>query len=156
MVFFSIGLPGRFAEFCDTLTLRLAECSLGGIGYGAFSTLDDIACAAIRAEAPHLVAALRRPVVRLQTEIVNSGRPFLVALGGVYSAVGELVRRPGYDLITATREVASSCAAILNLAAAPGALVLSDESRSDPIAVATAIATPFWFCSRCARHCAGR
>lgn len=145
MIFFSVGLPGRFAEFCDTLMLRLAERSLGAIGYDAFSTLDDIACATIRAETAHLVAALRQPVVRLQTEIVQSGRPFLVALGDIYSAVDELARRPGYDRIAATREVASSCAAMLTLAAAPGALVLSNEGRGDPAAMAAAIAGHFGF-----------
>ena len=99
MIFFSVGLPGRFAEFCDELTLQLAKRSFGAIGYGAFSTLDDIACAAIGAEIPHLMAVLRQPVVRLQTEIVKSGRPFLVALGDIHSAIGGLVQRPGYDQI---------------------------------------------------------
>lgn len=145
MIFFSVGLPGWFAEFCDALLVQLAKRSFGAIGYGAFHMLDDIACAAIRAETPHLVAALRQPVVRLQTEIVKSGRPFLLALGDIYSTVGELARRPGYDRIAATREVASSCAAMLTFAAAPGALVLSSEGRDDPTALATAIARHFGF-----------
>jgi len=123
--------------------LRLAERSLGPISYGAFSTLDDIACAAIRAETPHLGVALRQPVVRLQTEIVQSGRPFIVALGDVYAALGDLVQRPGYDQVAATREIASSCAAMSTLAAAPGALVLSCKDAHDPIALAGAVARHF-------------
>jgi hypothetical protein len=145
MIFFSVGLPGRFAEFCDALTLRLVEQSLGATGHGAFNTLEDIARAAIRSETAHLVAGLRQPVVRLQTEIVQSGRPFLVTLGDVYSAVRELAQRPGYDQIAATREVASSCAAMLTLATAPKALVLPDECRGDPTALAAAIARHFGF-----------
>ena len=61
MIFFSVGLPGRFSEFCDALTLRLAERSLGDVSAGEFRTLDDIARAAIKADTPHLVAALRQP-----------------------------------------------------------------------------------------------
>jgi hypothetical protein len=92
-----------------------------------------------------LIAVLRQPVVRLQTEIVKSGRPFLMALGDIYSAVEELVQRPGYDQIAATREVASSCAAMLTLAAAPGALILPKEGWGDRTALASAIARHFGF-----------
>lgn len=145
MIFFSVGLPGRFAELCDALTLRLAQRSLGSVALGAFSTLTDIARAAIRTNEAHLVAALRQPVVQLQSEIVESGRPFLVALGDVYAAAGELMQRPGYDAAAATREIAGSCAAVLTLTAAPGALLLSSRDHQDPLELAGLIAAHFGF-----------
>src|SRR4029077_18437806 len=126
MILFSGGLPSRFAELCDALTLRLAERSLGSVTAVMANTLGEVAGAAIRTGAAHLVTSSRQPVVRLQTEIMQAGRPFLVTLGAVHLALHELLQRPGYDLAQATREIAGSCAAMLALAAAPGALVLSN------------------------------
>ncbi len=145
MILFSVGLPSRFAERCDAVTLRLAERGLGAVSAATVNTLDEVAQAAIRTDAAHLVAVSRQPVVRLQTEIIQTGRPFLVTLGAVHSALYELLQRPGYDLALATREVAGSCAALLTLAAAPGALVLSSSAGGDAIALATAIACHFGF-----------
>ncbi len=145
MILFSVGLPSRFAELCDALTLRLAERSLGSVTAGIVNTLDDVARVAISTDAAHLVAATRQPVVRLQTEITQTGRPFLVTLGAVHLALHELLQRPGYDLATATREIAGSCAAMLTLAAAPGALVLSSGGGDDRTALAASIARHFGF-----------
>ena len=62
MIFFSIGLPSRFAELCDALTARLAEHCLGSVALGSFNSFEDIATAAIRSDAAYLVAASRQPV----------------------------------------------------------------------------------------------
>ena len=145
MIFFSIGLPSRFAELCDALTARLTEHCLGSVALGSSNSLEDIATAAIRSEAAHLVACSRQPVVRLQTEIVGAGRPFLVALGDVRSALWDLMQRPGYDIAAATREIASSCAAMLSLTKAPGALLLPGIHGEDPVNLASAIAGHFGF-----------
>jgi hypothetical protein len=144
MIMFSAGLPSRFAELCDALTLHLAARSLGSVTAVTVNTVDELASAAIRTDAAHLVAALRRPVVRLQTEIMQAGRPFLVTLGSVHLALQELMQRPGHGLADATREIAGSCAAMLTLAAAPGALVLS-SGGGDLGALAAAIAGHFSF-----------
>jgi hypothetical protein len=144
MIFFSVGLPSRFAELCDTLILGLAERSLGSVTISKINTIDDVARVAISTDAAHVVAVARQPVVRLQTEVVRTGRPFLVTLGAVDLALRELLQRPGYDLAVATRELASSCAAMLSLAAAPGALVLPSGS-SDLTALAASIARHFGF-----------
>jgi len=145
MIFFSIGLPSRFAEICDALTARLAEHCLGSVASGSFNSFEDIATAVIRSDAAHLVAGSRQPVVRLQTEIVGAGRPFLVALGDVRSALGDLLQRPDYDIAVATREIASSCAAMLTLTKAPGALVLPGAHGENPVRLAAAIAGHFGF-----------
>ena len=145
MIFFSIGLPSRFTQLCDTLITRLAEHSIGSVERGSFNNFDDIATAAIRSDAAHFVAVSRQPVVRLQTEIVQSGRPFAVALGDVRSALHDLVQQPGYDVAAATRELASSCAAMLTLTKAPGALLLPGVHGEDPGRLAAAIAGHFGF-----------
>jgi hypothetical protein len=145
MIFFSIGLPSRFTQLCDALIARLVEHCLGSVELGFFNSFDDIARAAIRCDAAHLVAASRQPVVRLQAEIVESGRPFVVALGDVRAALRDLLQRPGYDIAAATRELASSCAAMLTLTKTPGALLLPGTHGRDPRRLAAAIAGHFGF-----------
>jgi hypothetical protein len=145
MIFFSVGLPGRFAEWCDEVTRRLAVHNLGPVELVALNTLEEVAAAAIRTSAPHLVASSRQPVLRLQTEIRRANRPFLIALGDPRAALHHLVQRRGHDLPAATRAVASSCAAMLTLAATPGGLALSDRDADKPASVARVIADHLGF-----------
>jgi hypothetical protein len=59
-------------------------------------------------------------------------------------ALRDLATRPGFDLVTATRAVASSCASILSCAALPEALVLSAVKYGhDLVSTATMIARHF-------------
>ena len=143
MILFSIGMPSRFAEWCDALTGRLAECSLGAVESATLNTLEELAAIVLRTKASHLVACSRQPVVRLQSEIIASQRPYLVAIGDPRSALRNLSERMGQSVPEATRAVASSCAAILRLTRSPGALVMTGDDTADPIAIGSAIAGHF-------------
>lgn len=140
MVFLSIGLPSRFAEWCDALLVRLVEQKLGSVHAAALNSLEELARAVIRSGSPNLVACSRQPVPRLQNEIVESGHPFLVALGDPRTALRNMILQTGCGLIDATRAVASSCAAMLSIINAPNALVLTPRR---PRAAASAIAKHF-------------
>jgi len=143
MIVFSLGLPSRLADWCDAVIAELIERSSGGVEIVALKTFDDVAAAVIRSSASQIIGSCRQPVLRLQTEIAGANRPFVVAVGDPRTALRDLIQRMGYDLPGATREVASSCAAVLTLTAAPNALVLSDSSVRDPVAAAVAIARHF-------------
>ena len=143
MILFSIGLPSRFTDLCDTVTLHLARHSLGVAEFAALNTLEELAAIVIRMSAAHLVAGCRQPVVRLQTEIVHAGRPFIIALGDPRAALRDMLQHPGVSLADATRAIANSCAAMHTLTAAPGALVLSDNEDRDPKELVAAIARHF-------------
>lgn len=143
MIFFSIGMPSRFAEWCDAVTSRIAEQGFALVERASINTLEELAIAVLRTRASHLVACSRQPVVRLQTEIVQGERPFVVAIGDPRAALRNLSERAGYDVAGATRAVASSCAAMLSLTRAPGALLVSSGDAADSIAVAAAIADHF-------------
>lgn len=143
MIIFSIGTPGRLADWCDALTARLAESAFGAVHRAALNTLDELAVAILGTRAPHMVACSRQPVVRLQTEIIRGRRPFLVAISDPRTALRSLSQRAGYDLVAATRAVASSYAAMLSLTRAPGALVLFEHDIADPAAAAAAVADHF-------------
>src|SRR6266446_777753 len=129
MILFSIGLPSRFTDLCDAITLQLARRSLGMAEIVAANTLEEFAAAVIRTSASNLVVACRQPVVRLQTEVIEAGRPFIVAIGDPRAALRDLLQHPGVSLADATRVVASSCAAMHTLTAAPGAR--SEEHTSE-------------------------
>jgi len=143
MILFSIGLPSRFTDLCDAITLQLARRSLGMAEIVAANTLEEFAAAVIRTSASNLVVACRQPVVRLQTEVIEAGRPFIVAIGDPRAALRDLLQHPGVSLADATRVVASSCAAMHTLTAAPGALVLSGSGDLDPMMLAAEIARHF-------------
>ena len=125
MIFFSIGLPSRFAEWCDELVLHLVERQFGSAEAVALNGLEELAAAVIRARASNLVACCRQPVPRLQTEILQAERPFLVALGDPRAALQNLVTRSGFAIADAVRAVASSCAAMKTITKATNALVLT-------------------------------
>jgi hypothetical protein len=140
MIFFSIGLPSRFAEWCDALLLRVVEHQFGHAQPAALNSLEELAQILIKSRSLCLVACCRQPVARLQNEIINSGRPFLVAFGDPRAALRDLIDRSGLSLVDATRAVASSCAAIRGIAKAPNALALRPGSLDDPLAAAAVIA----------------
>jgi hypothetical protein len=125
MILFSIGLPGRFAEWCDAVIFRLAQRALGPVELVRLNTLDELASAMIRTGAPHFVVCSRQPGGGVQTALAQAARRFIAVLGEPRAALRDLAARPGLDLIAATRAVASSCASILSCAAMPEALVLS-------------------------------
>src|ERR1051325_4978877 len=143
MVFFSIGLPSRFAEWCDQLVLQLVERRFGSAEAVALNGLEELASAVVRTKAGNLVACCRQPVLRLQTEILQAQRPFLVALGDPRAALGNLIEGAGYSLAEATRAVASSCATMLTITKAPSALVLTPDRSLDAYSAAAAIAELF-------------
>jgi hypothetical protein len=143
MIFFSIGLPSRLAEWCDAFLLRLVEHQFGSVQAVALNGLEELAGVVIRTRASNLVACSRHPVVRLQTEVLEAGHPFLIALGDPRVALPNLVDRTGYNLVEATRALASSCAAMLTITKAPHAMVVTPEDARDLPAVAAAIAQHF-------------
>jgi len=143
MVFFSIGLPSRFAEWCDALIVRLVGDHFGSIEVVALNGLEELAAAAIRMQTANLVVCSRQPMPRLQSEILQGGRPFLIALGEPRDALRDLVERGNIDLANATRAVANGCAAMLAITQAAQALVLTSEDTRDLRAAAAAIARHF-------------
>jgi hypothetical protein len=143
MVFFSIGLPSRLAEWCDALIVRLVGDCFGSTEAVSVNGLEELAAAVIRMQSAHLVVGSRQPVPRLQAEILQCGRPFLVALGDPRGALRNLVEQGITDLANATRAVASGCAAMLTINQGAHALVLTSEDARDLPAVAAAIARHF-------------
>lgn len=141
MLFFVIAVPGRFADCCEALTAALVQQVSGAVELTSGDTLDEIARNALFVGASYSVVASRHPRGRLMRALTEAGRPFVVVLDDLRLALADLVRRQGFGIAAATRDIASSCASALCFSALPGALVLrAERDEGDPLATARAIA----------------
>jgi hypothetical protein len=141
MLYFVIGLPGRFTEWCDAATTEIARRALGPTDLVRADTLEEISLAMIRSGASRAVVASRQPGGRLRSALVESGRTFLVVVEDPRTALADAVHRQRNDLCTAIQLVASSCAGITRYVSSPGALALfRDRDGSNLSITAHAIA----------------
>jgi hypothetical protein len=145
MIFFCLGLPGRFAEWCDDVIARLAQ-SIGGnvavqtwpssdemLGFQSLpSALDEVAIKLIREAPAHLVMGARQPDERLRAVLAAGDARFIVALDDPRLAVTEMMARTGAELGMIIRAVANCCPLMMHFASLPGALrVHADRARAD-------------------------
>ncbi len=148
MLFFVIGLPGRFAEWCESATTRLVRREFGSAALIAADTFEEITHTLLHSGGTaHGVVAARHPGGRIRRALAGTGRPFVVVRDDPWASLADLVGRRGLGLAAATRLVAGSCAALGSFAAMPGALVL-DARRDDPVIVAERIAEHLWAMQR--------
>jgi hypothetical protein len=141
MLYFVIGLPGRFTEWCDAATAEIARRALGPTEFVCADTLEEIALAMLRTGASQAVVASRQPGGRLRAALAASGRTFLVVVEDPRTALAEAVQKHPNDVAAAAQLVASSCAGMTHYALSPGALALfRDRDGSNPVITARAIA----------------
>jgi hypothetical protein len=141
MLYFVIGLPGRFTEWCDAATAAIARRALGSTELVRADTLEEISLAMIRSGAARAVVASRQPGGRLRAALVEVGRTFVVVLEDPRIALAEAIHQKGTDLAAAVQLVASSCSSIARYLSSPGALALfRDRVTDDPVGIARAIA----------------
>ncbi|HVC55817.1 MAG TPA: hypothetical protein VND95_07665 [Stellaceae bacterium] len=141
MLLFLMGLPGGFAPWCETLTAELARSAGGPAELIRADTLAEVAASAIATGASCAVVAARHPSGRLRAALVEHRRNFIVALDDPRLALLDLVLGQAVGLADAVQALASSCAALMDCPAAPGALVLHGEHDwPRPAATAAAIA----------------
>ncbi len=147
MLFFVIGLPGRFAERCEVAATRLVQQAFGSSALIAANTFEEVTHSLLHSGGTaHGVVAARHPGGRIRRALAGTGRPFVVVRDDPWAALADLVARRGLGLAAATRLVASSCAALGSFAAMPGALVL-DARSDDPLTAAKRIAAHLGLCS---------
>jgi hypothetical protein len=141
MLYFVIGLPGRFTEWCDAVSVEVARRAIGPTELVRADTLEEISLWMMRTGAPRGVVASRQPGGRLRSALVEAGRGFIVVVEDPRTALVEAVQRRPNDVAAAAQLVASSCAGIIRYISSPGALALfRDRDGSDPVNTARAIA----------------
>lgn len=140
MILFSVGLPGRFAAWCDATIARLVEDRAGPAELMSAETQDEVADNLVRSTAPHLVISSRRPTPPLQVLLADAAA-IVVALDDPRRALHEFVAEQGYDIRLAVRMMAESCATSIVCAGLPGArMIHGDDARYDPVQVMGTIA----------------
>ena len=141
MIFVSVGLPSRFAEWCDSIVATLVQAALGPPALVSGATFEEIALAALRTTERHLVVGVRQPDDAFRSLLGEWGRRVVVALDDPRAAVQNLTLRHGLDWKSALRAAAGSCAALIGTIAIPEALVLrADDHFRDTVATAQAMA----------------
>jgi hypothetical protein len=140
MLYFVIGLPGRFTEWCDAATAAIARRALGPTELVRADTLEEISVAMIRSGASRAMVASRQPGGRLRSALIEAKRTFLVAIEDPRMALAEAVQRQPGDVGSVVQLVASSCAGITRYASSPGALALFRTRAGDPVGTARVIA----------------
>jgi hypothetical protein len=144
MILFSIGLPSPLVEWCDAVIGRLMQSVGTPAEIVSANTLEELALAVIKTEAPHFVVASRLPNDGLRSALTANEKQFVVALDDPRAAYCNLVRRHSYEPVAGTRAVAGSCASLLNYAAMAGGLVLRAEQEGrEPLGTAEAMAQHF-------------
>jgi hypothetical protein len=127
MLFFVMGLPGHFSEWCEAVCVGLVERALGPTPVIHANTLEELALGAMRSGASLGIVSSRQPGGRLRAALVENRRNFIVALDDPAMAIADLVLDHGVELAAATQAVASSCAALIGYRSAPGALILQPD-----------------------------
>lgn len=141
MIFLSVGLPSRFAEWCDGTICALVQAALGPVDLVSANTFEEMGLAFMKSQAPHLVIGARQPTEELRVALSQMGRRFVVALDDPHAAFQNLVTRHGLEWKAAIRAAAGSCASLLRYEAVPGALMLrADREGRNPLATAIIIA----------------
>jgi hypothetical protein len=137
LIFFSLGLPGRLADWCDAVLFRLADRLPGEVvlttwppltkmfGYeGIAPVLDQVAVSLIETGAAHLVVGTRQPDERLRTGLAAANARFVVALDDPRVAVADILSNTSGDLRAVTRAVANSCPLVMQCTSSPGAIAI--------------------------------
>lgn len=156
MIFFSLGLPGRLAEWCDAVLARLAGTAGGAIlttwppltkmlGYDEITpVLDQVAISLIETSAPHLVMGARQPDERLRAALTAVDARFVVALDDPRIAVADILGSANSDVRAVTRAVANSCPLVMRYASSPGAITIRGYQKDfDAVSAVAAIARHF-------------
>lgn len=141
MYSFVFGLPGSFSRWCAQVVAALVERAGGSDRLLCAETLEAFARHAIENHASDAAVCAHRPGGRLRAAVIESGRRFVVAIADPRTVLAELAFGQEVGLADAVQQIASSCAALRGLAAAPGALALHhDRDWPRPAETAAAIA----------------
>jgi hypothetical protein len=127
MVLFSIGVTGRFRDWCEAVIARIAERALGPVTTIRPNNPEELTTALLNGDGGHLLVSPGQPGAWLHRLLLATGKPVVVALDDPRKTASEMMRRHELGLAATVRQVGSGCAALTAWIALPGALVLQAE-----------------------------
>jgi hypothetical protein len=141
MVLFSFGLPGRFGDWCNVVTFRIAASALGSVTAVDANTPEDLATVLIKEEGGSFLVNGRQPPGWLRRVLAATNKPFVISLDDPGVATRELASQVGLEPAGAARLVGCSCVSMMACITLPGALVVhADRDWHQPAETAAAIA----------------
>jgi hypothetical protein len=157
VVFFSIGLQGRFARWCDAVVARLAGHLDGTVtvkswpsltqmlGYDPISSvLQEVALTLIGTNAEHLVIGVRQPDERLCATLAETSTRFVLALDDPRVSFADILSETGAEPRLVTRAIANSCPLMMRYASLPGTLAMTaDRTAADSSGAVLELASHF-------------
>jgi hypothetical protein len=155
LILFSIGLPGRFGEWCDAVVAGLARRLRAEILICRWPTpddmvayrpvapiLDELARLLMQSPSGAIVIGARQADPALCRVLAETRARFVVAIEHPRVAAADLFESTGSEPWPVARAVANSCASLIPYPPLPGALLLhSDASRADPVGTVLNVAT---------------
>jgi hypothetical protein len=157
VVLLSVGLPGRFADWCDAVMVRLAGSSGGEVVCRTWPTLasmfsyqeipsilDELGRMLIGSDVTHIVIGARQPDHELLANLMRSNLRILVVLDDPRVAVADMLAETGAEPRMVVRAVANSCPLVMQYTALAGALTLNGgQAAANPVDAVLAIARHF-------------
>lgn len=157
MLFYTIGLPGRFSAWCHRVSELLIEDIAGEVAsltwppvesmldYGPVpSVLEEFAKLLIGRPGQHAAVSLRHPDQLLRRALTAGESRCLISLDDPRNALADLLSETDADLRLVTRAIANSCISPSQYEGFAGALVMaSTYARDDSVAAVSAIAEHF-------------
>ncbi len=150
MIYFSLGLPGWLAEWCERAIALIADANgrrvTAALAAGG-AAIDDAALCAIR-DGREVVLGARWPDRRLESFLAHTRAQFILAMDDPRISATNMHDPDGVDFIQAARAVANICPLLMNLGKLPGALrVTRTDASTHPIRTLVEIAAHLGFSS---------
>src|SRR6476620_11286758 len=98
MLFFVLGLPGGFAEWCRAATLALVRNATQPATTIRANALDELVIAVMQAGSSHAVVEASCPGGQLRAALVEARKNFLVVLDDPRAALIDLAVGRGVEL----------------------------------------------------------
>ena len=131
MIFFSIGLPSAFAEWCDAFAYSAAFRALETVTIVSANSLEEVGLALMKAGSPNAIVRSRHPDGKLQRALIENAVRYVIALSDPRAAVEDLITKSGYGLPDAVRAVGTSCASMRSFAQNKNALILTGRKGQE-------------------------
>src|SRR5260370_1368687 len=124
MVLFSLGIPGRFDDWCQAAIARVVEMAVGPLTAVIPANPEELALALIGSEGSDVLVKGFFPGAWLRRILVAINKPPIICLDDPRRAACETMSKNGLVVADPARWVGSSCAGIVPRLPLPGGLWL--------------------------------
>lgn len=145
MIVLSVGLPGRFAEWCESLLFEIAAAAIPNPLIFNANSFEEIGRELVANDCTSAVVVIRQPSVSMAQTLNESGKRFLLLLEDPSACAAALSEDHGIEPIDAIRTASDCSVRVRPLIASQHARVLRATSDLNARDIAKAICEHFQF-----------